>query len=142
VETIVAPNIDVVRRGVLIGFTTKLDSKSSGILEGRNINQSLALLVATTIVVSILHMVFTNPIMATHGNRTANRPLMSSMDVGRCKNANVMHSRGGYRMPIVVTTPIFYHKNGHYVRPNKVALKYLDFKKKLIQMLMLECSIL
>jgi hypothetical protein len=72
VETIVAPNIDVVRRGVLIGFTTKLDSKSSGILEGRNINRSLALLVATTIVVSILHMVFTNPIMATHGNRTAN----------------------------------------------------------------------
>jgi len=25
--------------------------------------------------------------------------------------------------------PILDHKNGHYVRPNRVAFKYLDFKK-------------
>jgi hypothetical protein len=38
VETIVAFNIDVVRRGVLIGFATKLGSGSGGILIGRNLN--------------------------------------------------------------------------------------------------------
>ncbi len=31
VETITTPNIDVVRRGVLIGSTTKLGSGSSGV---------------------------------------------------------------------------------------------------------------
>jgi hypothetical protein len=40
-----------------------------------------------------------------------------------------MHSRGGYQEPIVVTTPILDHKDGHYVRPNKVASKYPNFKK-------------
>jgi hypothetical protein len=28
-----------------------------------------------------------------------------------------------------MTAPILDHKNGHYVRPNRVAFKYLDFKK-------------
>jgi hypothetical protein len=40
-----------------------------------------------------------------------------------------VHSKGGYRKPLVVTALIFYHKDGHYVRPNRVALKYLNFKK-------------
>jgi hypothetical protein len=31
VETIITPNIDVVKRGVLIGYTTKLGSGSSGV---------------------------------------------------------------------------------------------------------------
>jgi hypothetical protein len=54
---------------------------------------------------------------------------MNSMVVGRSKSVDVVHSRGGYREPIVVTAPIFYHKNGHYVKPNRVALKYPTFKK-------------
>ncbi len=29
---------------------------------------------------------------------------------------------------IALTTPIFDHRNGHYVRPNKVNFKYPDFK--------------
>ncbi len=40
-----------------------------------------------------------------------------------------MHSKGGYRKPIVVIAPIFYHRNDHYVRPNRVAFKYPNFKK-------------
>jgi len=32
VEMVVVPNINVVRRGVLIGFVAKLDSRSNGIL--------------------------------------------------------------------------------------------------------------
>jgi hypothetical protein len=45
------------------------------------------------------------------------------------RSANVVHPRGGYQKPIAITTPNLDHKNGHYVRPNRVALKYLDFKK-------------
>jgi hypothetical protein len=54
---------------------------------------------------------------------------MSSMVVGGYKSANVANPKGRYREPFVVTTPIFYHRDGHYVRPNTVAFKYLDFKK-------------
>jgi hypothetical protein len=35
---IVAPNIDVVKRGVLIGSTTKLGSRSGGVLVVRNLS--------------------------------------------------------------------------------------------------------
>jgi hypothetical protein len=41
-------------------------------------------------------MLFTNLIMAIHGKKTIDWPLMNSMATGRCKNVNVMHSRGGY----------------------------------------------
>jgi len=74
-------------------------------------------------------MVFTNSIMITHVNRTTNQPSMSSMAAKGYKNANVMNSKGGYRKPFVVIVPILDHKNGHYVKPNKVALNYLNFKK-------------
>jgi hypothetical protein len=43
VEMVVTPNIDVVRRGILIGFVAKLGSGSSGISVVRNLNRSLAL---------------------------------------------------------------------------------------------------
>jgi hypothetical protein len=85
---IVVPNIGVVRRGVLIRFATNLGSRSSGVLTGRNLSQSLALPVATTRVVGILQMVFTNLIMVTHGNRTTNQPLMNSMVVKGCKSVS------------------------------------------------------
>jgi len=129
VETIVELNINVVRREVLSGSVAKLGSRSGGILVGRNLGQSSALPIVTIGVVGILQMVFTNLITVTHGNRTANRPLMNSMVAKRCKSVNVMHSRGGDRKPIVITTSILDYKDGHYVRPNRVALKYPDFKK-------------
>ncbi len=43
VETVVVPNIDIVKRGVLIGSAAKLGSGSSGVLVGRNLNQSSTL---------------------------------------------------------------------------------------------------
>jgi hypothetical protein len=43
--------------------------------------------------------------------------------------ADVVHPKGGYREPIIITIPILDHKDGHYVKPNMVAFKYLDFKK-------------
>jgi hypothetical protein len=37
-EMVVAPNIDVVRKGVRIGFVTKLGNGSSGVPARRNMN--------------------------------------------------------------------------------------------------------
>jgi hypothetical protein len=53
---------------------------------------------------------------------------MISIATRRCRSANVVHSRGRYQEPLVITAPILGHRDGHYVRPNRVALKYLDFK--------------
>jgi hypothetical protein len=38
VEMVVRPNMDVVRRGILIGFVAKLGSGSNGVLVGRNLS--------------------------------------------------------------------------------------------------------
>jgi len=38
VETVVASNIDVVKRGILIGSAAKLGSGSGGVLARRNLN--------------------------------------------------------------------------------------------------------
>ncbi len=95
-EMVVAPNINVVKKGVLIGFIVKLGSESDGVSVGRNLSGSLVLPIAIIGVVGIPQMVFTNLIMTTHVNRTANWPLMSSMAIGRCKSAIVLYSRRGY----------------------------------------------
>jgi hypothetical protein len=68
---VITPNIDVVKRGVLIGFVAKLGSRLGGVLARRNLSRSLALPTTTTTVVSTPHMVFTNPIMITHVKRIA-----------------------------------------------------------------------
>jgi hypothetical protein len=104
---------------VLIGVVAKLDSGSIGVSTIRNLSWSLALLTATTRVVNIPQMVFTNPITTTHVNKTANWPLMSSRVARGCRSANVVHSRGGYWEPIIVTPPILDHRDGHYVKPNR-----------------------
>jgi hypothetical protein len=48
VEMVVAPNIDVVRKGVLIGSVTKLSSGLGGVSTRRNVNRS-SMLPTTTI---------------------------------------------------------------------------------------------
>ncbi len=72
-------------------------------------------------------MVFTNPITTNHVNKTSNQPPMSSMVVGGNINADATNLKKGYWEPFVVTTQIHNHKYGHYVRPNRVAIKYRDF---------------
>jgi hypothetical protein len=93
VETVVAPSIDVFRRGVLLGYATKLGSGSGGVLVRRNMNQSLALPSTTTKDVAIPQMVFINSIMTTRENRTINWSLMNSMDVGRYSNVDAFKRR-------------------------------------------------
>jgi hypothetical protein len=51
------------------------------------------------------------------------------MVVRRCRSADAIHLKGGYWEPIAITTPILDHKNGHDVKPNRIALKYPDFKE-------------
>jgi hypothetical protein len=81
-------------------------------------------------------MLFTNLIMTTHVNKIADRPSMNSIITGGYRSTYVKNLRGGYWKPFVVTTEIPNHINGHSIRPNMVTLKYLDFKKMLIQMFM------
>ncbi len=59
--------------------------------------------------------------MTTHVNRTINRPLMNSMVVGKYKSVDVVHPKRRYWEPFAITTPIFDHRYGHYVSPNRVA---------------------
>ncbi len=126
VEMFVAPTMDVFWRGVLIGSAIKLSSGFNGILVRRKKNGSMTLLTSITGVVGTPQMVFTNPIMTTHVNRIKNRPPMNSMATGRYRNVNVVNPKGGYQKPFIVIIPNFYHRIGHYVGPNKVALKYFD----------------
>jgi hypothetical protein len=100
VETFVAPTMDVVKKRVLIRSTIKLGSGSSGVLARRKLSGNTTTLPTITIgVVKTPQMVFTNPIMITLVNRIANRPSMAS--------ANAMNSKGRYRKPFAITTPIF-----------------------------------
>jgi hypothetical protein len=69
-ETMVAPNMNVVRGGILIGSATKLGNGLGGVLTRRNLSRSSALPIATTRVVGTPQMVFTNLIMITHVNKT------------------------------------------------------------------------
>jgi hypothetical protein len=70
VEMVIAPIVDVVRRGVLIGYATKLGSGSGGVSTGRKLNGNLTLPTTTTGVGGTPQMVFTNRIMTTRVNRT------------------------------------------------------------------------
>ncbi len=74
-------------------------------------------------------MVFINPKMTIHVNMTTYRPLMNSIAVEGYKNINGRNLGQGYREPSIVTARIFDNRNGHYARPNRVVLKYSNFKK-------------
>jgi hypothetical protein len=54
---------------------------------------------------------------------------MSLMVARGYKSAYVVNPKRGHREPFVVIIPFIDHRDGHYVRPNKVALKYPNFKK-------------
>jgi hypothetical protein len=96
VETIVAPTMNVVRRGILITSITKLGSRSDRISTRRKLNGSLTLPTINARVVGTPHMVFTNLIMTTHVNRNANRPPMSSMVIRMYKSVNATNPKRGY----------------------------------------------
>jgi hypothetical protein len=129
VETIVAPTMDVVRRGILIGFIAKLGNGSCGVSAKMKLSGSSTLPTTIIRVVGTPQMMFTNLIMTTHVNTSANQPPMNSMVARGYKSTYVMNPRGGYQEPSIIIAPILDHINRHYFRPNKVTLKYPDFKK-------------
>ncbi len=128
-EIVVAATTNFVIIGLLIGYATNLGRGSGGVLTRRNLSKSSRILIVITRVVGIPHMVFTNPIMTTHVNKTTDQPLMNSLVAGRYKSTDVRNLGGGYRKPFVVSARIIDNKNGHFMRPNMVVLKCLDFKK-------------
>jgi hypothetical protein len=52
---------------------------------------------------------------------------MSSMVVGGNKSTYVRYLGGECQKPFVLTSWITINRNGHSIRPNRVALKDLDF---------------
>jgi len=96
VEMVVVHNINVVRRGVLIGFVAKLGSRANGILAIRNLSRSSTLPIATIGVVGIPQMVLPNLLIITHVNKIVDRPLMNSMATRGYKSTDVVHLRGKY----------------------------------------------
>jgi hypothetical protein len=61
-------------------------------------------------------MVFINPIMTTHVNKTTNQPLMNSITIGRYKITYDENPNGGYQKPFVAIVGTLDHGNGHYVK--------------------------
>jgi len=100
-----------------------------GVSVGRNLSRSLGLPIATIGVIRTHQMVFTDPIMATHVKRIANRTPMNSMVVGWYINIDAENPKGGYQEPSVIIAKIPNNRNDHFFRPNKVALKYPNLKK-------------
>jgi hypothetical protein len=77
---VIAPNMNVVKTGLVIEFVTNLGGGSDGFLT-RNLNRNSRLLTSNTTVVGTPQMVFTNPIMTTHVNKTVDQLLMSSIAI-------------------------------------------------------------
>ncbi len=66
--------------------------------------------------------------MTIRVTKIINQPLMNSIIVEKHININAENLKGGYHKPSIVIAKMPDHKNGHFVRPNRVALKYLDLK--------------
>jgi hypothetical protein len=78
---VIAPNMNVVKRGLVIEFVTNLGGGLDGFLTRRNLNRNSRLLTPNTRVVGTPQTVFTNPIMTTHVNKIVDQLLMSSIAI-------------------------------------------------------------
>jgi len=70
VDIVVAPNTNVVRRGVVIEFVINLGHGSDEFSVGRSLSRSLGLPSTNTGVFGTPQMVFINPIMTIHVHKT------------------------------------------------------------------------
>jgi hypothetical protein len=91
---VVVPNMNVVRRGVVIDSTTNIGCGSGRFSVGRNLSRSSALPVTNIGVVVTPQMVFTNlGIMTTRVNKTSNQPPMFSIVIGRYRSTYVKNPK-------------------------------------------------
>ncbi len=67
--------------------------------------------------------------MITHMNKITNQPPMNSITTRGYINTYVEILIRAYQEPFVVIAKIPNQINDHFVRPNMVVFKYLDFKK-------------
>jgi hypothetical protein len=72
VETVVVPNTNVAKKGVVIELVINLGHGSSGFSMGRNLSRNLGLPTVNIGVAWTPLMVFTNPIMTIHVYKTTN----------------------------------------------------------------------
>jgi hypothetical protein len=93
-----APSLDVVKRGVVIGSIANLGPGSSGFSRGMNLSRNLGLLATNIRVVRTSQMVLTNPIMTTHV-----RPLMNSIVDGGYRSTNAQNSKERHCEPSIDT---------------------------------------
>ncbi len=90
------PNMNVARRGVVIGSIVNLSHGLSEFSMGRNLSRSLELPTGNTRVFGTPQMVFTNPIMNIHVHKTIDRPPMNSKVARRYRSKNGEHPKRGY----------------------------------------------
>ncbi len=129
VEIVVVANTNFVRGGILTKSTTNLGCGSRRVSTRRNLSRDFGLPPTTTKVVGTPQMVFTNLIITICVNMIPYWPPMSSIATRGYKSIDVENLRGGYWKSFIIIAKILDHRNGHFVRPNKVVFKYLDFKK-------------
>jgi hypothetical protein len=96
VDTVVVPNMNVARRGVVIGSIVNLSHGLSEFSMGRNLSRSLELPTGITRVFGTLQMVFTNPIMTIHVHKTIDQPPMNSKAARRYRSKNGKDPKRGY----------------------------------------------
>jgi len=73
-EIVVAPNMDVIRREVVIGSIINVNCGSNEFLVGVNLNRSSNLPIVNIGVVGTQQMVFINLVMTIHVHKTTNQP--------------------------------------------------------------------
>jgi hypothetical protein len=101
-DIVVVPNMNVAKRGVVIGSTVNLGRGLGEFSMGRNLNRSLKLPMANTIIVGTPQMVFINPIMTINVHKTIDRPLMNSKAARRYINTDAKNPKKGYREPSII----------------------------------------
>jgi hypothetical protein len=77
VNTVVAPNMNVGKKGIITEFAVNLSCESDKFSKGTSLNRSSGLPMTNTRVVGTPQMVFTNPIMIIHVHKTIDRPSMN-----------------------------------------------------------------
>jgi hypothetical protein len=93
-ETIVAPNTDVVRKGMVIRYAINVSHGSSEFSTGGNLNKSSKLPIVSIGVFGTPQMVFTNPIMTIHVHKTTSRPSMNSIATKGYKSMDAENPKG------------------------------------------------
>jgi hypothetical protein len=130
VDTVVAPNTNVARKGVVIKLVVNLGHGLGRFSTRKSLSRSSRLPMMNIGVVGTSQMVFINPIIITHVHRTTNRPSMSSIAIRGYISIDVEDPKGGHQEPFVITQGIFDHRNRHFCEAKHGRSLVFRFKKR------------